>query len=221
MELSSLKGKISNEIIESLAGRGFNAFTPPQELAIAAGLLDGNNIIVAAPTASGKTLIGELAAMRSILMEGKKAVYIAPMRALVTEKFEELKSAYPYLKSAISMGDLDSGDQWLSEYDMLFVSTEKMDSLIRHGAGWLSSVGCVIFDEVHMMGDLSRGPTLELLITKLMMITDAQIIALSATIGNSDIFPFKEESSIRRIRQNNYLLGCYAPLPMTSSSSLL
>ncbi len=186
MELSSLKGKISNEIIESLAGRGFNAFTPPQELAIAAGLLDGNNIIVAAPTASGKTLIGELAAMRSILMEGKKAVYIAPMRALVTEKFEELKSAYPYLKSAISMGDLDSGDQWLSEYDMLFVSTEKMDSLIRHGAGWLSSVGCVIFDEVHMMGDLSRGPTLELLITKLMMITDAQIIALSATIGNSD-----------------------------------
>ena len=186
MELSSLKGKISNEIIESLAGRGFNAFTPPQELAIAAGLLDGNNIIVAAPTASGKTLIGELAAMRSILMEGKKAVYIAPMRALVTEKFEELKLAYPYLKSAISMGDLDSGDQWLSEYDMLFVSTEKMDSLIRHGAGWLSSVGCVIFDEVHMMGDLSRGPTLELLITKLMMITDAQIIALSATIGNSD-----------------------------------
>ena len=186
MELSSLKGKISNEIIESLAGRGFNAFTPPQELAIAAGLLDGKNIIVAAPTASGKTLIGELAAMRSILMEGKKAVYIAPMRALVTEKFEELKSAYPYLKSAISMGDLDSGDQWLSEYDMLFVSTEKMDSLIRHGAGWLSSVGCVIFDEVHMMGDLSRGPTLELLITKLMMITDAQIIALSATIGNSD-----------------------------------
>ena len=186
MELSSLKGKISNEIIESLAGRGFNAFTPPQELAIAAGLLDGKNIIVAAPTASGKTLIGELAAMRSILMEGKKAVYIAPMRALVTEKFEELKLAYPYLKSAISMGDLDSGDQWLSEYDMLFVSTEKMDSLIRHGAGWLSSVGCVIFDEVHMMGDLSRGPTLELLITKLMMITDAQIIALSATIGNSD-----------------------------------
>ena len=186
MELSSLKGKISNEIIESLAGRGFNAFTPPQELAISAGLLEGKNIVVAAPTASGKTLIGELAAMRAILMKGKKAVYIAPMRALVTEKFEELKSAYPYLKSVISMGDLDSGDQWLSEYDMLFVSTEKMDSLIRHGANWLPSVECIIFDEVHMMGDLSRGPTLELLITKLMRITGAQIIALSATIGNPD-----------------------------------
>ncbi len=186
MELSSLKGKISNEIIESLAARGFKSFTPPQELSIASGLLEGNNVIVAAPTASGETLIGELAAVRSILMNGKKAVYIAPMRALVTEKFEEFKSAYPYLKSAISMGDLDSGDQWLSEYDMLFVSTEKMDSLIRHGANWLPNIGCIIFDEVHMLGDLSRGPTLELLITKLMKTTDAQIIALSATIGNSD-----------------------------------
>ena len=66
---------------------------------------------------------------------------------------------------------------------MLFFSTEKFDSLLRHGIDWLQSIGCIVFDEVHMLGDMSRGPTLELLITKLSTMCDAQMIALSATIG--------------------------------------
>ena len=83
------------------------------------------------------------------------------------------------------MGDMDSSDQWLSSNELILVSTEKLDSLIRHGADWIVRVGCIVFDEVHMLGDPSRGPTLELLMTKLASTTSAQLLALSATVGNA------------------------------------
>ncbi|MCL4411483.1 DEAD/DEAH box helicase [Candidatus Marsarchaeota archaeon] len=186
MDVSSIKGKAPNEILESLAARGIRRFTPPQELALLKGLLDGKNVLVASPTASGKTLIAELACVNSILAKGRKALYIAPMRALVSEKYNEFRASYPYIKTAISMGDLDASDQWLSEYEMIFISTEKLDSLMRHRIGWLSEIGCAVFDEVHMLGEPGRGPTLELVMTKLASATHAQLIALSATIGNAD-----------------------------------
>ena len=141
-------------------------------------------MVIAAPTASGKTLIAELAAINVILSKRKKALYIAPMRALVSEKYADFNEWYPYIKSVMSIGDLDSNDMWLQEFDLIFVSTEKLDSLIRHGAEWLQSVGCIIFDEVHCSATSER-PTLELLITKLMKLSDAQMIALSATVGNA------------------------------------
>lgn len=180
-----LKGKIPNEILESILSRGISKLTPPQESAIKNGLLKGKNLVVSSPTASGKTLIAEIACVTHIL-SGKKSIYIAPMKALVSEKYNEFCESYPYIKTAVSMGDLDSNDPWLSEYDMLFVSTEKFDSLVRHGIDWLHKIGCVVFDEVHMIGDTSRGPTLELVITKIKDVINPQIIALSATIGNSD-----------------------------------
>ncbi|MDE1762174.1 MAG: DEAD/DEAH box helicase [Candidatus Micrarchaeota archaeon] len=187
MEVSELKGAVPNEMMESMGERGIKSLTPPQQLAISAGLLKGANVVISSPTASGKTLIAEMAAIRSIIGKGKKALYVAPMRALVSEKYEEFKQAYPYLKIAMSIGDLDSLDQWLSKYDMVLASTEKFDSLIRHGVDWLDSVGCIIFDEVHMLGEQGRGPTLEILITKLRRLCKGtQFVALSATIGNSD-----------------------------------
>ncbi len=186
MDIESIKGRLPNEIIESISGRGIKSFTPPQEEAIKKGLLDWENIVVASPTASGKTLIAEIACVNSVIAKRMKSVYIAPMRALVMEKFHEFREAYPYIRSTVSIGDLDSGDLSLQNYEVLFVSTEKFDSLLRHGINWLDRVGCVVFDEVHMIDDPSRGPTLEVLITKLATTCKAQIIALSATIGNAD-----------------------------------
>ncbi len=187
MQASELKGRVPNEMFESIAQRGIKDLTPPQELAIKRGLLSGTSMVVASPTASGKTFIAELAMLRWVLGYGKKAVYVAPMRALVSEKFEEFKTAYPFIRIAMSIGDLDSLDKWLSEYDIIFVSTEKFDSLIRHGLDWLDNVGCVVFDEVHMLDDAGRGPTLEVLITKLRRLCEhAQLLALSATIGNAN-----------------------------------
>jgi len=186
MNVSELSGRLPNEIIESLSGRGISSLTPPQELAVKSGLLAGSNLLVASPTASGKTLIAEIACINAILAKGMKAVYIAPMRALASEKYEEFKQSYPYIKTVLSIGDLDANDQWLADYEMIFFSTEKFDSIIRHGINWLQHIGCIVFDEVHMLDDASRGPTLELLITKLRETTKAQIIALSATIGNPE-----------------------------------
>ncbi len=185
MELDSLKAAVPRAIYESLAERGISKLTPPQAMAVEKGLLIGKNIVVSSPTASGKTIVAELACAMAILSKGKRAVYIAPMRALASEKFAEFKEAYPYIKSVLSIGDLDAEDKWLSGFQMMFFSTEKFDSLIRHGVDWIRDVGCFVFDEVHMMGDISRGPTLELLITKLKASTNAQLIALSATIGNA------------------------------------
>ncbi len=184
MDVSEIKARVPREIIESLEARGIRTFTPPQAMALEKDLLKGRNMLVASPTASGKTRVAELACVNSILSKGKKALYIGPMRALVSEKYNEFKAAYPYIKAAISMGDLDAADMWLAEYEMIFVSTEKLDSLIRHKINWLPEVGCIVFDEIHMLGEPGRGPTLELLITKLSSMTDAQLIALSATIGN-------------------------------------
>ncbi len=185
MDVLSIKGRLPYEIIESMLDRGLKAFTPPQEKAIDKGLLESKNMVVASATSSGKTLVAEMACAKAILAQRRKAIYIAPMRALASEKFKEFSTAYPYIKTAISIGDLDASDPWLSTYDMLFFSTEKLDSLLRHGIDWLPQIGCIVFDEIHMLSDSSRGPTLELLMTKLANTCDAQIIALSATVGNA------------------------------------
>ncbi len=186
MHISELQKELPREIIESANERGITKLTPPQEKAVEHGLLDGKDIVVASPTASGKTFIAEIAMLNAVFWKKRKALYIAPMRALVSEKFSELKAAYPYLKIAMSMGELDSLDMWLQNYDIIFVSTEKLDSLIRHGIKWLDEIGCVVIDELHMLGEFGRGPALEILITRLRRTcADSQFIYLSATIGNA------------------------------------
>lgn len=187
MNINDLVDQLPTEAIESVVKRNITVLTPPQEHAVKDGLLKNKNFLIAAPTASGKTLIAEMAMVKSVIWDRKKAVYVAPMRALVREKYTEFKESYPFLKIAMSIGDLDSLDKWLEEYDIILVSTEKFDSLIRHGLPWLQSIGCIVIDEVHMIGEPGRGPTLEILIAKLKRLSpSAQIIALSATIGNAD-----------------------------------
>lgn len=186
MNIKDLDGKVPRELIESLTSRGIYELTPPQKLSVEYGITSGGNFVVAAPTASGKTLIAEMAMLKAVLWDRKKAVYIAPMRALVREKYNDFKKDYPYLKVAMSIGDLDSLDRWLEDYDIILASTEKLDSLIRHGLNWLSEIGCIVVDEVHMLDEEGRGPTLEILVSKLRRLCPgAQILALSATVGNA------------------------------------
>lgn len=179
---------LPKQIREVLAKLNITEFRPAQKKAIDAGLLEGRNLLVCTPTASGKTLIAEMAAGKSIL-EGKgKTVYIVPLVALANEKAKDFKKRYGHLfKVALSVGDFDSSDPHLMDYDLIICTAEKLDSLIRHQAPWLKFVSVVIVDEVHLLNDVSRGPTLEILITLLKKILPkAQIIALSATIGNPE-----------------------------------
>lgn len=164
---------------------GFKQLNPPQKLALKAGVLEGKNIVLAAPTASGKTLVAEFAALKTI-EEGKKVLYIVPLKALANEKYMEFNKKYLPLgiKTAISTGDLDSSDHWLANYDIIILTSEKLDSLMRHGISWIGSVGLVVADEIHLLNDPDRGPVLEITLTKLKQLINPHFIALSATISN-------------------------------------
>jgi helicase len=176
-------------IRQTLEISGFKQLNPVQKQAIKKDLFKRKNLVVAAPTASGKTLIAELAALKTILEKKEKIIYMVPLVALAAEKFRDFKQKYEQLgvRVAMSIGDYDSSDPWLANYDLIVVSNEKMDSLIRHGVEWVKNVGLVVTDEIHMLNEISRGPTLEITLTRLReIIPNAQILALSATIKNAE-----------------------------------
>lgn len=184
MRLIDIKHKINSTLYEKLDGT-ISEFRPSQEKSINAGLFDAKNLLVCTPTASGKTLIAELAMLNSIYDHKGKAIYIVPLKALASEKYKEFKNKYHDVKVALSIGDTDSADNHLASYDLIVTVSEKLDSLLRHHAPWLKYVNVVIIDEIHLLNDVSRGPTLEIVITLLKkMLTKMQLIGLSATIGN-------------------------------------
>ena len=80
---------------------------------------------------------------------------------------------------------MDSSDSYLADYDLIITTSEKLDSLTRHHAPWINEIATVIVDEIHLLNDPSRGPTLEILITMLKeSLKNVQFVGLSATIGN-------------------------------------
>jgi len=186
MKLKDIKPKLNEDIYKVLKAEGIDELRPAQEKSINADLLEGKSILVCTPTASGKTLVAEMAMTEAITSGKGKAIYLAPLKALASEKFKDFKRKYDSLfKIAMSIGDMDSTDPYLVEYDMILMTSEKMDSLIRHHAPWLKYVSVVVVDEIHLLNDPGRGPTLEILLTILKtVLPKAQIIGLSATIGN-------------------------------------
>jgi helicase len=165
---------------------------PPQEEAVKAGALEGKNLVLASPTASGKTLVAEFCALKHILEKNGKVIYLTPLRALANEKFDEFKKYSTLNKSdgkrvriGISTGDFDSSDPWLERYDIIIMTNEKTDSLLRHRAKWMDEISLIVADEVHLLNEAERGPTLEVVLARLMQINPSiQILALSATINN-------------------------------------
>ncbi|MGQ9469440.1 MAG: DEAD/DEAH box helicase [Nitrososphaerales archaeon] len=177
-------------LIESL---GYSDLYPPQEEAVKAGVLEGQNLILTTPTASGKTLVAMLAAGKTVLEGLGKVVYLTPLRALANEKYNDFK-AFERLtkidgknvKVLISTGDYDSSGESLGAGDILILTNEKFDSVLRHGVSWIDSVKLFVTDEIHVVGDDDRGPTLEMTVTKILSYAHkAQILALSATVKNS------------------------------------
>ncbi len=171
----------------------YGSLYPPQELALSKGVMNGNNILVTTPTSSGKTLIG-LMGMINILNKRKKVVYLTPLKALAAEKFNEFKiiknlSCFKNRKIniAISTGDYDSSGTELIDKDIIILTNEKMDSILRHDSSWIFDVGLFIIDEIHLLTERERGPTLEIILTKIkLMPQKPQIIGISATISNSN-----------------------------------
>lgn len=184
--------KLSDDKISSfLSFMGYTSLYPPQQLAIKSGLLDDSNILITTPTASGKTLIAILAAIKS-LEKNKKVVYLTPLRALAYEKYLEFASIdksgifSKKIKTKISTGDFNASNVDLSSSDIIIMTNEKIDSILRHNASWLPNVGLFISDEIHLIGDQDRGPVLEMVLTKIKKFySSSQILGLSATITNA------------------------------------
>ena len=178
--------------IDFLKSQGYKKLYPPQEDSVKSGLLNGKSVLVSAPTASGKTLIAMLSMMSYISKNKGKIIYLSPLRALAAEKFSEFKKLEKValgnkIKVGISTGDFENIEKNLEKNNILILTNEKMDSIIRHGAEWIDEIGLVIADEVHLIGDENRGATLEMILTQLKLLeTKPQIIGLSATITNSD-----------------------------------
>ena len=185
---------VPESVKEVLLNSGIAELFPPQEDTVRAGVLEGKNIVLASPTASGKTLIAELCSLKQVLENHGKVIYLAPLRALASEKFEDFKKYSSIRKPdgrkisvGISTGDFDTADNWLERYDIIVTTNEKADSLLRHRAKWMDEISLVIADEVHLLNDAGRGPTLEVVLARLMQVNpNIQVLALSATIGNVD-----------------------------------
>src|SRR5713226_5381642 len=149
---------IPQNAIEFLHNNGFITLYPPQEKSVKAGLLEGNSILISAPTASGKTLIAILAIIKHLLGKKGKIVYLSPLKALASEKFSEFKKLELIdfgrkIRTQISTGDYDQTDKNLGQNDILVLTNEKMDFVI----------------------------------TKLKILPQKpQILALSATVTNAD-----------------------------------
>lgn len=185
---------IPEQLKEITLRNGIAELYPPQEEAINAGVLDHKNLVLASPTASGKTLIAEFTGLKHVLEQNGKVIYLTPLRALASEKYDEFRKYTQLQKKdgrhvtvGISTGDYDSKDPWLERYDIIVTTNEKADSLLRHRARWMDNITLVIADEVHLLNEAERGPTLEIVLARLMQINpDIQTLALSATINNVD-----------------------------------
>ncbi|SDX74008.1 ATP-dependent DNA helicase [Halobellus clavatus] len=174
-------------VASHLREEGIEALYPPQADAVEAGVTRGESLVASVPTASGKTLIAELAMLSSVA-RGGKALYIVPLRALASEKKAEFERWEDYgFDIGVSTGNYDSDGEWLASRDIVVATSEKVDSLVRNGAGWIDDLTCVVADEVHLVDDAERGPTLEVTLGKLRTLNPGlQVVALSATVGNAD-----------------------------------
>ena len=171
---------------EDLRADGIESLYPPQQEAVEADVTDGESLVASIPTASGKTLVAQLA-MLSAVERGGKALYIVPLRALASEKREEFAAFEEHgVSVGVATGDYEDSGEWLADRDVIVATSEKVDSLVRNGAPWIDDLDCVVADEVHLVDDPGRGPTLEVTLAKLRRVNpNLQVVALSATVGNA------------------------------------
>ena len=180
------KLELNPGIIQVLKEHKIKELYPPQVDALPI-VLKGDNLVLSIPTASGKSLVAYIAIVHKLLKEGGKALYVVPLKALAREKYEELQLFEKLgLKVGISTGDLDDSDPRLARFDIIVCTSEKADSLLRHKITWVDKIKVLVIDEIHLIHDSSRGPTLEVIISHFKALNPkTQIIALSATIKNA------------------------------------
>lgn len=190
MKIDDLSGyNVSSFVIDKLKEQGYQELTEVQTKAIEKGLFDSKNLVISAPTNTGKTFIGELA---SIVKTDKISFFLVPLKALAEEKYEDFKCKYKEwgLDIAISTSERTDDDENILGYNIIITTYEKFYALLIKYPHIIKYMNLIVIDELQNISDKSRGPTLEILLTKLIteIISEKikpQIIGLSATIPNA------------------------------------
>ncbi|MFW5965797.1 MAG: DEAD/DEAH box helicase [Halodesulfurarchaeum sp.] len=175
--------------LKALLEDRFDTLLPVQSLAVEHGLLEGEDQLVVSATATGKTLIGELAGLNRHLEGEGKLLFLVPLVALANQKAEDFQREYGHLADVtLRVGSSrirEDGVRFEPDADVIVGTYEGIDHALRTGRD-LGDIGTVVIDEVHTLQDPDRGHRLDGLISRLKYATDAgtQWIYLSATVGN-------------------------------------
>lgn len=180
-----LKQGLPADYVDILRERGIRELNPVQTEAVNKGLLREVNMVVSAPTASGKTLIAEMALVKTTRL-GKIGVYLTPLRALASEKYDEFYVLGKLgLSIGITTGDYDQPAEYLGHNDLIIATYERFDSIFRLKPTWLNRVGLIVVDELHNISDPDRGPIIEMIVARALK-HGIRVLGLSATISNPD-----------------------------------
>ena len=180
--------KVADAIPEFADAFGFESFNEMQREALPAIMEREDNVVAAAPTASGKTALAELAICKT-LQAGGTALFIAPLRALTNEKESEWErfGDLGYSVYVVS-GERDLNPRRAERADILVTTPEKADSATRKHTssryGFITDIDCCVIDEVHLLDSESRGGVLEVTLSRLRRLCDPRVVALSATMPN-------------------------------------
>src|SRR5580693_2017577 len=141
----------------------------------------GHGVLVAAPTGSGKTVVGEFA-VHLALAQGRKCFYTTPIKALSNQKYTDLVRRYDHDTVGLLTGDNSiNGDA-----PVVVMTTEVLRNMLYTGSSTLAGLGYVVLDEVHYLADSSRGAVWEEVIIHLP--ESVRLVALSATVSNAEEF---------------------------------
>lgn len=183
------------ELIEIWEQQESKELLPIQEKAIQeCDILNttSKNILIIAPTSSGKTFVGELVAVKEAL-EMRRSLFLVPFRAIAEEHYANFQAKYKDYGFRVVISDRDhreyDDDIIGGEYEIAIVVYEKLVGLLVQNPELLSRCGLVVADEVQMMMDKDRGPTVELLLTRLLLSKERlRILALSAVLDKLNGF---------------------------------
>jgi replicative superfamily II helicase len=159
-------------------------------------LLEGRSLLITAPSSSGKTFVAEVAAINSYYHH-KKTILLVPMKAIAEEKFADFVKKYERfgLRVVVSTHDRPEFDESIlaGHFDIAIVIFEKMNALLTQSVATLNSCGLVVVDELQLLNDKSRGPGLEILLTKIKMIKQSnpavfQFLGLSGVLADLNRF---------------------------------
>ncbi len=190
--------KVPENLIKHWEGLGYTQLLPAQLLALNNGLLDLEHLLVVAGTSSGKTFIAEIAGLTQWIKKQATFIFLTPLVALTNQKYEDFKKKYRPLGARVSirvgMTQIEVNDQdkvivdgRIKGADIIVATYEAFDWILRSGEyKKISNLGLVVIDEVQLLGDEERGQELDGIIARTkLLFPHTQIIALSATIGNS------------------------------------